>query len=105
MYETIKPAPAGPAPAVPVVKTAVSKVTNAGLTKNVATMVTNAFGLVAALAWSDAIKAMLQRLGTFKALPFGAPFIQAFGFTVLAYMVSITVGKLSRPTCTRLCAE
>lgn len=74
-------------------------------TKNVASLITNAFGLIAALAWSDAIKGLLKGLGTFSQWPFAGPFIQAVLVTAVAYFVSVTVGKLSPASCTKLCTQ
>ena len=74
-------------------------------TKNVASLITNAFGLIAALAWSDAIKGLLKGLGAFRQWPFAGPFIQALLVTAVAYFVSLTVGKLSPASCTKLCSD
>lgn len=81
------------------------KVTDFKFTKNVASLITNAFGLSAALAWSDAIKGVLKSLRTFSQWPFVGPFIQALLVTALAYFVSLTAGKLSDPSCTKLCDD
>lgn len=83
------------------------KATKAGyeVSKEFATLITNAFGLIAALAWSDAIKAIFDKLGTFKWWPFSGPVMFAMLITLMAYAATMTVGKLSKDTCTKICPE
>jgi hypothetical protein len=69
-----------------------------------ATLITNAFGLIAALAWSDAIKAIFDKLAKFKYWPFSGPVMFAVLITVLAYVATVTVGRLSKDSCTKMCA-
>lgn len=68
-----------------------------------ATLITNAFGLVAALAWSDAIKKLFERGGPMAGMPYTGPFTYAILVTLLAYGVSVTLGKLVKSECTKLC--
>lgn len=57
-----------------------------------ATLLTAAFGLVAALAWNDAIKALFSRIfGEQDEL--AAMFAYAIAVTVLAVVVTLWVGK------------
>jgi len=56
-----------------------------------ATLITSAFGLVAALAWNDAIKGVLQNLDLIK---YG-PIIYAIIVTVLAVLLTYWIGKVS----------
>ena len=72
------------------------------VTQEIATLVTNAFSLVAALAWSDAIKALLKT-NMLEKYPVVGPVAFAVAVSVLAYVVSTTVGKRGKQQCTTLC--
>lgn len=72
------------------------------VTQEIATLFTNAFSLVAALAWSDAIKAMLKTELLVK-YPVVGPVAFAVVVTVLAYAVSTTIGKRGKQPCTTIC--
>ena len=64
-------------------------------------LIIGAFGLVAALAWNDAIKALfvgpcgVENAGTLCSLSAGGPWVYAVLVTILAVLVSIWVGKVS----------
>ena len=72
------------------------------VTQEFATLITNAFSLVAALAWSDAIKALLQT-DILEKYPLVGPLAFAVAVTMLAYAVSTTIGKRGKQPCTALC--
>jgi uncharacterized membrane protein (DUF106 family) len=57
----------------------------------IAALMTAAFGLVAALAWNDAIKSAIQSLG----LESYGPWLYAIVVTVLAVVVTLYIGKVA----------
>jgi hypothetical protein len=63
-------------------------------------LITAAFGLVAALAWNDAIKAMfkgpcgVEDAGVLCSLSAGGPWVYAILVTLIAVFVIIRLGKL-----------
>jgi hypothetical protein len=67
--------------------------------EKVAALVTAAFGLVAALAWNDAIKALFkgpcgtEGAGALCTLSAGGPWVYAIVVTVIAVLAAIWVGK------------
>ncbi|MDD3263486.1 MAG: DUF5654 family protein [Candidatus Nanoarchaeia archaeon] len=67
--------------------------------EKISALVTAAFGLVAALAWNDAIKALFvgpcgaENAGALCALSSGGPWFYAVFVTILAVLASIWVGK------------
>ncbi|MEM0492663.1 MAG: DUF5654 family protein [Candidatus Thermoplasmatota archaeon] len=54
-------------------------------------LMTAAFGLIAALAWNDAVKQAIDQLG-FKTL---GPWIYAIIVTILAVIVTIWIGRIA----------
>ncbi len=66
-----------------------------------AALVTAAFGLVAALAWNDAIKALfkgpcgIEGAGALCSLSSGGPWAYAVVVTVIAVFATIWIGKIS----------
>lgn len=68
--------------------------------EKVIALVTAAFGLVAALAWNDAIKALFQGpcgtegAGALCMVSSGGPWVYALIVTVIAVWVTIRLGKL-----------
>lgn len=60
-----------------------------------ASFITQGFSLVAALAWADAIRTLLQ-IGYFKAHPIVGPIAFACVVTLLAYMLSRILAPLSK---------
>jgi hypothetical protein len=69
--------------------------------EKMAALITAAFGLVAALAWNDAIKALFvgpcgsENAGTLCSLSSGGPWIYAVIVTVVAVIITIWIGKIS----------
>ncbi len=62
--------------------------------KTIITLVTTAFGLVAGLAWNDAIQKLIETLvGTGDAL--GGLFIYAIIVTILAVVVTIILARMA----------
>jgi membrane protein implicated in regulation of membrane protease activity len=63
-------------------------------------LITAAFGLIAALAWNDAIKALFkgpcgaEDAGALCALSSGGPWAYAIIVTIIAVFVTIRLGKL-----------
>lgn len=55
-------------------------------------LITSAFGLVAALAWNDAIKGYLQQFG----LDYYGPWVYAVVITVFAVIITIFLGWLAQ---------
>jgi hypothetical protein len=61
--------------------------------EKLATLITAAFGLVAALAWNDAIKSMFAEGGALYFLADGGPWIYAILVTILAVIATIWIAK------------
>lgn len=65
-----------------------------------ATLTTAAFGLVAALAWNDAIRALFkgpcnaEGAGILCRLSVGGPWVYAVVVTVFAVVVTLWIGKI-----------
>lgn len=60
----------------------------------IAALLTAAFGLVAALAWNDAIKSSIESLG----LQAYGPWLYAIVVTILAVVVTLYIGKVAAKT-------
>jgi hypothetical protein len=60
----------------------------------IAALMTAAFGLVAALAWNDAIKSAIASLG----LEAYGPWLYAIVVTILAAVVTLYIGKVAAKT-------
>ena len=64
-------------------------------------LITAAFGLVAALAWNDAIKALfkgpcgIEEAGALCAVSAGGPWVYAIIVTIIAVGATIWIGKVS----------
>ena len=56
-------------------------------------LVTAAFGLVAALAWNDAIKSLFAEGGPLHFMASGGPWVYAVLVTMLAVWATIKIGK------------
>ncbi len=75
--------------------------------EKLAALITAAFGLVAALAWNDAIRALFvgpcgaENAGALCALSTGGPWIYAVFVTILAVIAAIWVGKASQKAATK----
>ncbi len=69
--------------------------------EKLAVLLTAAFGLVAALAWNDAIKALFKGpcgadgAGALCSLAAGGPWVYAVFVTILAVFAAIWIGKAS----------
>jgi hypothetical protein len=67
--------------------------------EKIAALITAAFGLIAALAWNDAIKALFvgpcrtEGAGALCALSAGGPWVYAVIVTIIAVIVTIQIGK------------
>ena len=59
-------------------------------------LITEAFGLVAALAWNDAIRSLFAEGGALYFLASGGPQIYAILVTVLAVIATLWIGKMSQ---------
>jgi len=74
------------------------------LIEKLAALITAAFGLVAALAWNDAIKALFngpcgtENAGVLCALSSGGPWIYAILITIIAVLATIWIGKVAEKT-------
>ena len=66
--------------------------------EKLAALITAAFGLVAALAWNDAIKSLFAEGGSLYFLAAGGPWIYAVLVTILAVFATIWIGKASQKT-------
>lgn len=75
------------------------------VSREFATLLTNAFGLVAALAWSDALKGAFARVRVLQSWPMLAPFALAVVVTLAAFVASAALSRLVKPQCTRLCGN
>ncbi|MBN2111712.1 hypothetical protein JW707_01300 [Candidatus Woesearchaeota archaeon] len=73
----------------------------AKLIEKLAALITAAFGLVAALAWNDAIKALFvgpcgsENAGLLCAIAFGGPWVYAIIVTVIAVVATVWIGKVA----------
>lgn len=65
------------------------------------TLVANAFSIVSALAWSEAITGFFEKVNMFRNAPLAGPFVYAILITMLAYLVAKWFEV--KPGCTRLC--
>jgi len=72
----------------------------ADVIEKLAALITAAFGLVAALAWNDAIKALFvgpcgsEGAGALCSLSAGGPWVYAVIVTILAVIATIWIGKV-----------
>ncbi len=75
--------------------------------EKLAALITAAFGLVAALAWNDVIKALFkgpcgtEGAGALCSLSSGGPWVYAILVTILAVFASIYIGKVSARATTK----
>jgi len=63
--------------------------------EKLATLITAAFGFVAALAWNDAIKSLFIEGGPLYFLAAYSIWIYAFGVTILAVIITVWISKIS----------
>ncbi|HLC96056.1 MAG TPA: DUF5654 family protein [Candidatus Nanoarchaeia archaeon] len=71
------------------------------LIEKIAALMTAAFGLVAALAWNDAIKALFvgpcgsEGVGALCAFSSGGPWLYALIVTIIAVIATIWIAKIA----------
>lgn len=71
------------------------------ITEKFAALITAAFGLIAALAWNDAIKALFvgpcgtEGAGVLCKLSAGGPWVYAIIVTILAVIATIWIAKVA----------
>jgi hypothetical protein len=58
-------------------------------------LITAAFGLVAALAWNDAIKSLFAETGPLYFLATYGPWLYAIFVTILAVIATIWIGRIA----------
>jgi len=63
--------------------------------EKLAALVTAAFGLVAALAWNEAIKSLFAEGGPLNFLAVGGVWVYAVIVTILAVFITIWIGKVA----------
>ncbi len=63
--------------------------------EKLAALVTAGFGLVAALAWNDAIRSLFAEGGALYFLATGGPWVYAILVTILAVFATIWIGRVS----------
>ena len=72
------------------------------ITEKFAALITAAFGLIAALAWNDAIKALFvgpcgsEGAGILCKLSAGGPWVYAAIVTIIAVLATLWIGKISQ---------
>ncbi|ODS36946.1 hypothetical protein BEH94_03975 [Candidatus Altiarchaeales archaeon WOR_SM1_SCG] len=66
---------------------------NAEVTEKIAALMTAAFGLVAALAWNDAIKSLFQEGGMLYSVAAYGPWVYAVLVTIIAVIATIWIGR------------
>ena len=70
--------------------------------EKISALIIAAFGLVAALAWNEAIKALfigpcgIENAGALCALSSGGPWVYAIFVTILAVLATIWIGKAEK---------
>ncbi|MBN2458261.1 hypothetical protein JXB31_03980 [Candidatus Woesearchaeota archaeon] len=69
--------------------------------EKIAALITAAFGLVAALAWNDAIKALFvgpcgsEGAGALCSLSSGGPWVYALVVTIIAVIATVWIAKIA----------
>lgn len=75
----------------------------ADIQQQFATLISNAFAIVAALAWSDALKGVFDHLELFKGHAVVGAFVMAAVITLIAFLAGRALGRYAKQPCTRLC--
>lgn len=75
------------------------------VSREFATLLSSAFGLMAALAWSDAVKGAFEKLGAFREWRVVGPFVFAAVVTLAALLVTRLLAGFAKPACTKLCDD
>lgn len=78
--------------------------TSTTVSQHFITLFSNAVGIVAALAWADALSGFLQSFAVARKHPLVGPFVYAALITLLAWLVAHTLGGYVKQACTQLCA-
>lgn len=65
------------------------------IVEKISTLVTSAFGLVAALAWNEAIQSLFKEGGPLFPLASFGPWAYAILVTVIAVIATVWVGRLA----------
>jgi len=63
--------------------------------EKIAALMTTAFGLVAALAWNEAISALFKEGGALYFLASSGPWAYAILVTILAVLATLWIGKVA----------
>ncbi len=63
--------------------------------EKLSTLITASFGLIAALAWNNAIKSLFAENGPLYFLAKGGVWVYAIIVTILAIMATIWIGKIA----------
>jgi hypothetical protein len=77
------------------------------IVEKLAALITAAFGLVAALAWNEAIKALFkgpcgtEEAGSLCAISSGGPWVYAILVTIIAVIATIWIGKAAEKAKTK----
>lgn len=82
-----------------------TSVTTSDISQQFLTLIVNAFSIVAALAWSDALNGFFARAKVFKTMPTLGPFVYAAVITLLAYFVGVSLSQYVKQPCTTLCTQ
>lgn len=77
--------------------------TTSEVSQQFATLIANAFSLVAALAWSEALSGYFEKVGVFKSVPTWGPFLYAGLITLAAYLFANAMSGHVKASCTTLC--
>lgn len=75
---------------------------SSAVTQEFAFLITNSISLVAAFAWNDAFKQILKA-DLLESWPVSGAFVYAVAVTLLAYVVSRTIGSYAKKACTEIC--
>jgi len=67
----------------------------AEVVEKLSVLITGAFGLVAALAWNDAIKSLFQEGAPLYFMAAYGPWVYAFLVTLLAVIAAIWIGRVA----------
>ncbi|MCD6414434.1 MAG: hypothetical protein J7L23_02280 [Candidatus Diapherotrites archaeon] len=66
--------------------------------EKVASLLTAAFGLIAALAWNDAIKSLFAEGGPLYSMAGYGPWVYAILVTIIAVAVAVWIGRVAANT-------
>ena len=66
--------------------------------EKISMLITAAFGLVAALAWNDAIQGLFRQGGPLYFLASSGPWVYAILVTIIAVIATVWIGRLAERT-------